>query len=318
MNTDSYDDGTPYRYEGGGEWTPMPHYDLNMTIVEYTTPLNRPVIAIGPRSITHNITQGDNLPRATFTVRNAGSGRLNYAISEAYSWLSVSPGLGTSTGETDTITIAYYTALLGPGSHTAAISVADPNAANSSQTVTVTVNVADPAATLSCSPISLTPKCNAGGYPANGSFAVRNGGGGAMSYTITDDQPWMYVTPEDGTSPGDSDTINISYDTSSLPVGTYTGTITIASDQADKSVLTINVTLSVFVPPDFDQDGDVDLNDYGFFQSCFNGPSRPAMLPDVCDPADIDGDGDVDLSDFNRLQRCFSGPGRPTDPVCAD
>ncbi len=62
---------------------------------------------------------------------------------------------------------------------------------------------------------------------------------------------------------------------------------------------------------DFDADGDVDLADFGTFQTCFNGPNR---LPSRsgCAPADLDGDGDVDLADFGAFQSCFNGPNRPT------
>ena len=61
---------------------------------------------------------------------------------------------------------------------------------------------------------------------------------------------------------------------------------------------------------DFDQDGDVDLSDFGHFQSCFNGPNRPAATAGCCD-ADLEHDGDVDLADFGRFQSCFNGPNRP-------
>ncbi len=66
-------------------------------------------------------------------------------------------------------------------------------------------------------------------------------------------------------------------------------------------------------PADFDQDGDVDLEDFAAFQACFNGPNAPPAVG--CSvPADLDGDGDVDLVDFSRFQACFNGPNAP--PAC--
>ncbi len=68
---------------------------------------------------------------------------------------------------------------------------------------------------------------------------------------------------------------------------------------------------------DVDGDTDVDLADFGVFQSCFNGPNRPwpaAGQPGDCACLDADGDGDVDLSDFGVFQTCFNGPNRP--PAC--
>jgi len=63
-------------------------------------------------------------------------------------------------------------------------------------------------------------------------------------------------------------------------------------------------------PSDFDFDGDVDLSDFGYLQSCFNGPNRPPTMSGCWD-ADFDGDADVDLTDFAYFQSCFNGPNRP-------
>jgi hypothetical protein len=64
-----------------------------------------------------------------------------------------------------------------------------------------------------------------------------------------------------------------------------------------------------YIYGDFDDDHDVDLSDFSFFQSCFNGPNRPYTLVE-CPPTDEDEDGDVDLSDFAQFQACFNGPNR--------
>jgi outer membrane protein assembly factor BamB len=63
-------------------------------------------------------------------------------------------------------------------------------------------------------------------------------------------------------------------------------------------------------PGDADGDADVDLADFTHFQSCFNGPNRPAAQA-ACTDADFDTDQDVDLNDFLVFQGCFNGPNRP-------
>jgi hypothetical protein len=69
------------------------------------------------------------------------------------------------------------------------------------------------------------------------------------------------------------------------------------------------------VAPDFDEDGDVDLEDFGAFQVCHTGPNEGP--PDAgCEWADFDSDNDVDLSDFGLFQRCMSGPGIFADLDC--
>ncbi|GMU20966.1 MAG: hypothetical protein AMXMBFR13_10620 [Phycisphaerae bacterium] len=70
-----------------------------------------------------------------------------------------------------------------------------------------------------------------------------------------------------------------------------------------------------YVPGDFDRDGDVDLEDFGFLQVCL-GPAGLGLIPPGCEPARLDGDVDVDQEDFGVFQRCLSGPNRPADPEC--
>ncbi len=57
---------------------------------------------------------------------------------------------------------------------------------------------------------------------------------------------------------------------------------------------------------DCDGDGDIDLDDFQEFTSCFLGPMLPA--PGGCDCADVNSDGAVDLLDFALLQDPFASP----------
>jgi len=59
---------------------------------------------------------------------------------------------------------------------------------------------------------------------------------------------------------------------------------------------------------DFDQDGDVDLDDLSVCVACMAGP-EVAHPPD-CDGVDLDVDGDVDLTDFAAFQTAFVGGSR--------
>ncbi|GMU23751.1 MAG: hypothetical protein AMXMBFR13_38290 [Phycisphaerae bacterium] len=71
------------------------------------------------------------------------------------------------------------------------------------------------------------------------------------------------------------------------------------------------------VPADFDCDQDVDLDDFGHFQTCASGPSIPQRDAN-CTNADLDGDGDVDQEDFGVFQRCYSGSGQVSAAACPD
>ncbi len=66
---------------------------------------------------------------------------------------------------------------------------------------------------------------------------------------------------------------------------------------------------------DFDNDDDVDQEDFGFFQACLTGAGVSQTLPE-CEPAHLDEDGDVDQSDFAIFQFCFSGANVTPPPEC--
>lgn len=68
---------------------------------------------------------------------------------------------------------------------------------------------------------------------------------------------------------------------------------------------------------DFDNDGDVDMADFGQFQTCLTGNGNEQTEPD-CQDAKLDIDFDVDRDDLDVFLGCLSGSNVPADPVCTD
>jgi hypothetical protein len=70
--------------------------------------------------------------------------------------------------------------------------------------------------------------------------------------------------------------------------------------------------------PDHDMDGDVDLEDFGWFQTCLSSAQYvdPPTVPCMC--ANLDGDVDVDSADFVIFADCLSGPGIPAETNCVN
>jgi RHS repeat-associated protein len=76
---------------------------------------------------------------------------------------------------------------------------------------------------------------------------------------------------------------------------------------------------------DFDQDNDVDPDDFAALSACFTGPDIPVdrdSRPE-CISKNLDGDlmpghdtGDVDGKDYILFQACMSGPDVPPPPHC--
>jgi hypothetical protein len=70
------------------------------------------------------------------------------------------------------------------------------------------------------------------------------------------------------------------------------------------------------VPGDFDEDGDVDQEDFGHLQACLGDSGEPCAAG--CQDADLSHDTFVDQNDFNLFRQCLSGPGVPVEPDCAN
>jgi hypothetical protein len=95
--------------------------------------------------------------------------------------------------------------------------------------------------------------------------------------------------------------------------GTYRFKLNVV-DRADVTTATVTVGV-LWVPGDFDTDGDVDQDDFGHFQACLTGPAIPVTDPE-CTDANFDGDNDVDQDDFSLFEQCMTGANQPGDPNC--
>ena len=81
-----------------------------------------------PASLFTKTVKGETPPPQELEIRNSGEGTLDYRITTDQYWLSVSPGHGSSVGETDTVKIAVDPANLEPGAFEGAITITAPPA----------------------------------------------------------------------------------------------------------------------------------------------------------------------------------------------
>ncbi len=79
-------------------------------------------------------------------------------------------------------------------------------------------------------------------------FELWNAGTSNMSYSISDNAAWMEASPAGGSSTGEYDTVTIRFDTAGLPLGSYTGSVSIASPDAFNSPRAVEVVLEVYTP----------------------------------------------------------------------
>jgi hypothetical protein len=111
-----------------------------------TPPL--PTIGQSPTFLTFIAQEGGAQPASqTLKITNTGKGTLSWSVSEAAGWLSLSVASGTTTTETDAITVTVNPTGLVTNTYTAPINIAADGASNTPQQVLVTLAITAPVST---------------------------------------------------------------------------------------------------------------------------------------------------------------------------
>ncbi len=99
----------------------------------------------------------------------------------------------------------------------------------SSGTITATVEAPDvPVPEISISVPAFTFTAPEGMNPPPQSFDVRNSGDGTLNFEVRTDQPWLSVSPDQGSSMGEDVPIEISVNAGDLEPGTFEGSVTVS------------------------------------------------------------------------------------------
>jgi M6 family metalloprotease-like protein len=203
-----------------------------------------PAIVLSRSTIDSFCDLGDTAASQSFTICNGQGGALNYTVSADQSWISCTPTNGTATNESDTIAVNFSTSNLVAGSYSATITVSDPLAVPASATITVNLTVhAQPVLNLSLTNIVKNGVAKMPGTQA--SFAIRNTGGGAMTYSLSKTQSWVSLSSTSGTVVAETDIIYVNLNSLPLEAGTYYDTITVTCPEASNAPLTIPVTFTL-------------------------------------------------------------------------
>jgi hypothetical protein len=175
-------------------------------------------------NITDAVTGGTN-PAFTAAATSVGG------------WLLASPASGSAP---NIVTVAVDSSRLTPGTYTGSVTVTPAEPSSEAIVVPVTFTVASNAtAVLASTPTSLSFSGLVGSSPASQTLSITNTStGGTPTFTVSDDATWLTVSPGSGTAPA---TLTVSVSTAGLPVGSYSGTITITG----ANIVTVGVTLTL-------------------------------------------------------------------------
>jgi uncharacterized protein (TIGR03437 family) len=183
---------------------------------------------------------GTNGPNYSLDTFNIGSGTLSLQASSSVPWLV--PTVGTSQvcglrGGCYPVSIAFQTSSLAAGAYTGIVTLSDPNAVDSPQTITVTAQVG-------------------GDVPGNLTFYLAPGGATSTTFTTNgpiaskvSNAPWLTTSTSANAANGSYVTTVTATAGSSMAATDYSGTITISGSSFAPDNKPITVALNVTTQP---------------------------------------------------------------------
>jgi len=146
---------------------------------------------------------------ATFTVKNAGGGTMNWSAAAGCSWVTrLAPASGSLVSGQSINVVVSYDGNSGGAARNCAITVQAPGAAGSPQTLTLN-QAGDETPALSVSPTTIEAEAT----DALASFTVTNTGQGTLNWSAAWECDWVAgVAPENGAlAAGASETVTASF-----------------------------------------------------------------------------------------------------------
>jgi hypothetical protein len=203
-----------------------------------------PRLGAQPSSLSFSYTAGAAAPAAkVFDVRNDGGGSLVFSASEDAAWMSITPTGGSAPRN---VSVTVSPAGLAPGTYTADVTLTAAGVANSPLLVPVTLTVSGPPnLTASPSSMSFSTVQSTPATPQN--LVIGTDDGGTPDYTVSSDQPWLYIQTDLGAAEGPG--VKVYALEQGLDAGTYTGTITVTAPGVANSPLEVPVTFTVDPAP---------------------------------------------------------------------
>ncbi len=208
-----------------------------------TPPAPIPAIGVSSSNFSFSAQQNaGNPPAQTLAVTNRGGGTLIWNATASAAWLTLSPAAGTGNG---TIALTATTSSLAAGTYNTIITVNAVGTPAITIPVNLTVAPAPVPPAISTSPSSFSFTVQRGDVnPAAQTLNISNTGGGTLTWTASDNAPWLTLSQTSGTGNG---TITVTATSGSLAAGTYNAMIVLGSTGA--TTIQIPVTFTVASEP---------------------------------------------------------------------
>mgnify|MGYP001056354315 CR=1 FL=1 len=202
--------------------------------------------ALSPSSLSFSAWKGGPLPSSQDLSLIAGN---PWTATTSANWLTVSPTLGLGSGLRSTpLTVSVNPAsLASAGIYTGSVSVTGASA-GCAASAAVTLDLSVPQLTVSETSLSFSGTV---GDSFRSQIFIANSGGFSLTWPFTvatssGPPSWLSASPTVGALPV---YIAVTVSSAGLAAGTHKGTITISSASAPNSPVTVNVTLTLILPP---------------------------------------------------------------------
>lgn len=192
-----------------------------------------PTLQVNPAALDF----GTSSTLIELSVENAGTGTVNWQLTENIPWLSTSIASGATSAVATTVVVTVDRTGLAPGQYTENIEFTSDGG---DLTVPVTMVVSGPTPLLGVTPTTL----NFGTNTTQLQFTVRNTGTGTLSWNINESLSWLSLDVTSGTTTSETETITATVDRTGLAPNTYTGNIAVTSNGG-----AANISVDMVVAP---------------------------------------------------------------------
>ena len=192
---------------------------------------SEPRLAITPAKLEFGISETNK----TYIISNGGEKSLSWDVSDNKTWITVSPVNGSTTTETDQVTVTVNRSGLGAGSYSGMVIVSS-NGGRDTVNISMLVS-ADPQ--LCVSPDRL----DFGSSETSKPFSITNcGNGGTLSWSVSDNKSWISVSPTSGNTTNGTAQVTVNVNRSGLGAGSYSGMVIVSSNGGGD---TVNISMQV-------------------------------------------------------------------------
>jgi len=207
-------------------------------------------IAFSPEELRFTAEEGGADPDdKVVEVWNGGPGLMDVEIESDKDWLDVSPDEASSSGEHIAIAVSVDVDDLDADDYQATIIITSDEADNNPVEIDVSLEIEESASQGDDPEIGFSPDelefeaVEGGDDPDEGALEIWNDGDGELEWAVTANVDWLKLSPDEGTSTGEEDEVEVTVDIDDLSAGEYTARITITALGA--TTQRVDVTLTV-------------------------------------------------------------------------